>query len=54
MPMRRIGLPSEVGDAVVWLSSEQSSFVTGTTVVIDGGKMAGTPAFSAKAREMAA
>ena len=52
MPMRRIGLPSEVGDAVVWLSSQQSSFVTGTTVVIDGGKMAGTPAFSAKAREV--
>ncbi|MEN3284232.1 MAG: hypothetical protein V7607_5372 [Solirubrobacteraceae bacterium] len=54
MPMRRIGLPSEVADAVVWLSSEQSSFVTGTTVVVDGGKMAGTPPFSAKAREMAA
>jgi NAD(P)-dependent dehydrogenase (short-subunit alcohol dehydrogenase family) len=54
MPMRRIGLPSEVGDAVVWLSSPQSSFVTGTTVVIDGGKMAGTPPFSAKVREMAA
>jgi NAD(P)-dependent dehydrogenase (short-subunit alcohol dehydrogenase family) len=54
MPMRRIGMPSEVGDAVVWLSSHESSFVTGTTVVIDGGKMAGTPAFSAKAREMAA
>jgi NAD(P)-dependent dehydrogenase (short-subunit alcohol dehydrogenase family) len=54
MPMRRIGLSSEVADAVVWLSSQQSSFVTGTTVVIDGGKMAGTPAFSAKAKEMAA
>jgi NAD(P)-dependent dehydrogenase (short-subunit alcohol dehydrogenase family) len=54
MPMRRIGLPSEVADAVVWLSSEQSSFVTGTTVVVDGGKMAGTPPFSAKAREMSA
>ena len=54
MPMRRIGLPSEVADAVIWLSSEQSSFVTGTTVVIDGGKIAGTPAFSAKAKEMAA
>jgi NAD(P)-dependent dehydrogenase (short-subunit alcohol dehydrogenase family) len=54
MPMRRVGLPSEVADAVIWLSSPQSSFVTGTTVVIDGGKMAGTPPFSAKAKEMAA
>jgi NAD(P)-dependent dehydrogenase (short-subunit alcohol dehydrogenase family) len=54
MPVRRIGLPSEVADAVVWLSSQQSSFVTGTTVVVDGGKMAGTPPFSSKAKEMAA
>jgi len=54
MPMRRIGHPGEVADAVVWLCSRESSFVTGTTVVIDGGKMAGTPTFSAKAREMAA
>jgi NAD(P)-dependent dehydrogenase (short-subunit alcohol dehydrogenase family) len=54
MPMRRIGLASEVADAVVWLSSQQSSFVTGTTLVIDGGKMAGTPPFSAKVREMEA
>jgi NAD(P)-dependent dehydrogenase (short-subunit alcohol dehydrogenase family) len=54
MPVRRIGMPSEVADAAVWLSSQQSSFVTGTTVVVDGGKMAGTPAFSSKAREMAA
>ena len=53
MPMQRIGMPSEVADAVVWLSSQQSSFATGTTVVVDGGKMAGTPAFSSKAREMA-
>jgi NAD(P)-dependent dehydrogenase (short-subunit alcohol dehydrogenase family) len=46
-------MPSEVADAVVWLSSQQSSFVTGTTVVVDGGKMAGTPPFSSKAKEMA-
>jgi NAD(P)-dependent dehydrogenase (short-subunit alcohol dehydrogenase family) len=54
MPMRRIGQPSEVADAVVWLSSSLSSFITGTTVTIDGGKMAGTPPFTAKVREMAA
>jgi NAD(P)-dependent dehydrogenase (short-subunit alcohol dehydrogenase family) len=53
MPMRRVGQPSEVADAVVWLSSEQASFVTGTTVAIDGGKLAGTAPFSAQAREMA-
>lgn len=47
MPMRRIGVSPEVADAVVWLSSPQS-FVTGTTVVIDGGKMAGAPPVSTK------
>jgi NAD(P)-dependent dehydrogenase (short-subunit alcohol dehydrogenase family) len=54
MPMRRVGEPSEVADAVVWLSTPQSAFVTGTTLVVDGGKLAGTPPFHAKAREMAA
>ena len=54
MPMQRVGEPSEVADAVVWLSSPQSAFVTGTTLVIDGGKLAGTPPFHAKAKELAA
>jgi NAD(P)-dependent dehydrogenase (short-subunit alcohol dehydrogenase family) len=54
MPVRRVGEPSEVAEAVVWLSSPRASFVTGTTLVIDGGKLAGTPPFHAKAREMAA
>jgi NAD(P)-dependent dehydrogenase (short-subunit alcohol dehydrogenase family) len=54
MPMRRVGEPCEVAEAVVWLSSPRSAFVTGTTLVIDGGKLAGTPPFQAKAKEMAA
>jgi NAD(P)-dependent dehydrogenase (short-subunit alcohol dehydrogenase family) len=45
MPMRRIGTPDEVAAAVVWLCSAASSFVTGTTLPIDGGKLAGTPPF---------
>jgi NAD(P)-dependent dehydrogenase (short-subunit alcohol dehydrogenase family) len=49
MPMRRIGQPSEVASAAVWLCSEQASFVTGATLVIDGGKLAGAPPFSAPA-----
>ena len=54
MPMRRIGQPSEVAEAVVWLSSARAAFITGTTLAIDGGKLAGTPPFTAQAREMAA
>jgi NAD(P)-dependent dehydrogenase (short-subunit alcohol dehydrogenase family) len=45
MPMRRIGLPEEVAAAAVWLCSDAAAFITGTTLVIDGGKLAGTPAF---------
>jgi NAD(P)-dependent dehydrogenase (short-subunit alcohol dehydrogenase family) len=40
-PMRRVGRPEEVADAVVWLCSEQASFITGVTLPIDGGQFAG-------------
>lgn len=45
VPARRIGRPEEVADAVVWLCSDQASFVTGATLPIDGGMLAGTPPF---------
>ena len=40
-PMMRIGQPKEVADAVVWLCSDKSSFVTGHCLVVDGGRIAG-------------
>jgi NAD(P)-dependent dehydrogenase (short-subunit alcohol dehydrogenase family) len=36
-PMSRLGAPEEIGDAAVWLCSEDASFVTGEAMVIDGG-----------------
>lgn len=39
-PMKRLGSAHEVADAVLWLSSEQSSFVTGVALPVDGGKLA--------------
>ncbi len=47
MPMRRIGQPAEVAAAAVWLCSPQASFITGTTLAIDGGKLAGAAPFNA-------
>ncbi|WP_321960885.1 SDR family NAD(P)-dependent oxidoreductase [Paraburkholderia sp. J7] len=37
IPMRRIGQPAEVANAVLWLLSDQSQYVTGTTLSVDGG-----------------
>jgi NAD(P)-dependent dehydrogenase (short-subunit alcohol dehydrogenase family) len=36
-PIGRIGEPHEIADAVVWLCSDQSSFVTGASIAVDGG-----------------
>jgi len=39
--MRRIGSSEEVAAAVLWLCSDQASFITGVTLPIDGGQYAG-------------
>jgi len=39
-PMGRLGRPGEVAEAVVWLCSDATSFVTGHTLAVDGGYVA--------------
>jgi NAD(P)-dependent dehydrogenase (short-subunit alcohol dehydrogenase family) len=39
-PMDRLGEPEEIAQAVVWLSSDAASFVTGHNMPVDGGYMA--------------
>jgi NAD(P)-dependent dehydrogenase (short-subunit alcohol dehydrogenase family) len=40
LPMGRIGTPQEVVNAVLWLCSDASSFVTGHSLTVDGGYIA--------------
>jgi len=46
MPIRRVGQPNEVARVVVWLCSDRASYITGATIPIDGGKLAGVPPFN--------
>ena len=37
IPLQRVGKPENISDTVLFLLSEQSSFITGTEIIVDGG-----------------
>jgi len=37
IPSGRVGMPDDIGKAIVWLASDDSDYVTGTTMFVDGG-----------------
>jgi 3-oxoacyl-[acyl-carrier protein] reductase len=37
IPVKRLGDPKEIADVIVWLASERASYITGQTVLVDGG-----------------
>lgn len=37
IPSGRVGIPDDIGKAVVWLASDDSDYVNGTTLFVDGG-----------------
>jgi 3-oxoacyl-[acyl-carrier protein] reductase len=40
-PLKRLGEPRELAETIVWLASERASYVTGQTVLVDGGMYKG-------------
>jgi NAD(P)-dependent dehydrogenase (short-subunit alcohol dehydrogenase family) len=40
-PLRRIGTPEDIAQAVLYLAGDASTFITGTALVVDGGGLAG-------------
>ena len=37
IPLGRFGRPEELADLVTFLASEKNSYITGTTILVDGG-----------------
>lgn len=37
IPLRRLAKPEEVADTIVWLASERAGYITGQTILVDGG-----------------
>lgn len=50
IPLRRWADPMEIAKAIVWLASDEASYVTGTTFVVDGGWSHQLSPYSLKAR----
>jgi NAD(P)-dependent dehydrogenase (short-subunit alcohol dehydrogenase family) len=42
LPLHRLGEAEEVAVAAVWLCSDEASFLSGSTIPVDGGKLTGS------------
>ena len=39
IPIRKIGKPEDIAHAAVFLASDEASYITGQTIVVDGGRV---------------
>jgi NAD(P)-dependent dehydrogenase (short-subunit alcohol dehydrogenase family) len=40
VPLKRVGTPDEIASAILFLASDEASYITGTELVVDGGFLA--------------
>jgi len=40
IPLKRLATPEDIGRAVVFLASDHAAFITGTSLIVDGGQLA--------------
>jgi NAD(P)-dependent dehydrogenase (short-subunit alcohol dehydrogenase family) len=40
VPLKRVGTPAEIADAIVFVASRKASFITGQIISVNGGKTA--------------
>jgi NAD(P)-dependent dehydrogenase (short-subunit alcohol dehydrogenase family) len=49
-PLNRLGRPDEIGGVIAFLCSDAAAYLTGTTVVLDGGELVGLSVSTTSAR----
>ncbi|HSF44543.1 MAG TPA: SDR family oxidoreductase, partial [Chitinophagaceae bacterium] len=50
-PVSRAGTPDDIADAIFWLSSSQASFISGTSLLIDGGFTSNMNSYQLKGKQ---
>jgi 3-oxoacyl-[acyl-carrier protein] reductase len=38
IPLGRLGAPRDIGNAALFFASDEASYITGTTIIVDGGQ----------------
>jgi NAD(P)-dependent dehydrogenase (short-subunit alcohol dehydrogenase family) len=51
-PIKLQGEPADIAEAVLFLATDRSRYITGTVIPVDGGQLAGNPSSSAEFKKL--